>query len=319
MAIFVHELSKQYLPPRRWWAKRPLPRTAVQKVSLQIAPGERFGLLGPNGAGKTTLVKMLCTLIEPSSGTAVVAGHPLQEGAAIRAAVGLVVSDERSFYWRLTARQNLTFFAALHGLHGQIGQARVTAVLHQLDLTAVADTPFSHFSSGMRQRLAIARALLHQPRILFLDEPSRSLDPQATAELHQLIRQLQAQQPLTLFLITHDMAEAETLCQRVALMRRGQIQVSGTPADLRRQLRPYQQYQLHTSPISTAVADALAVLPVTVEPNWVQFEAGEADGLLTAVIDQLRQYQIDIHTIHSNPPTLEEVFAHYTQSAAEGN
>lgn len=317
MSIHIQNLSKQYQPPRPWWRPSPTAVAAVQNISLHIQSGERFGLLGPNGAGKTTLVKMLCTLIQPSSGTAVVANHPLTHPAAIRTAVGLVISDERSFYWRLTARQNLTFFAALHNLHGPQSQKRVETVLDQLQLTAVADQRFSHFSSGLRQRLAIARALLHQPRILFLDEPSRSLDPTATDTLHQLLLNLQQQQPLTLFWITHDLAEAEKMCQRVALMHRGQIRVVGQPAELRQTLRPYRHYQLHTSPIPTAVADGLAAWPVTVGPQQVQFEANETDGLLTAVLDHLRHHQIIIHSINSHPPTLDELFAHYTQPDQE--
>ena len=226
LAIETNGLSKTFEPPQGW---RKLRRsgggiTAVQNVSLRIPEGELFGLLGPNGAGKTTLTKLLCTLILPTAGQANIAGHTLQNTRAIRAAVGLVVTDERSFYWRLSGYRNLQFFAALHGLYGTAADERIRYLLPIVGLSEAAERRFSEYSSGMKQRLAIARALLHQPRILFLDEPSRSLDPTATFQLQLLIKDLQAQ-GVTIFLITHDLAEAEKLCERVAVMDGGEVQV----------------------------------------------------------------------------------------------
>jgi ABC-2 type transport system ATP-binding protein len=313
--IETHDLSKTYERPSGWRrATRPQPTTAVQPITLSVQPGELFGLLGPNGAGKTTLVKMLCTLISPSSGTAVVGGHPLSESGKIRATIGLVVSDERSFYWRLSARQNLAFFAAMYGLHGHTASQRIDQVLHHVALHHAAERRFSDFSSGMRQRLAIARALLHQPTILFLDEPSRSLDPTATAQLHTLIQQLQAEQQMTIFLITHDLLEAEKLCSRVALMHQGRIQTIGSPHILREQLRPQRTYHIL---LDTAVPTPLiAQLPyLTIpEPHTLTFTAAEHDGRLTAVLHHLQQAQLPIRHIESSLPTLEDVFAHYTQT-----
>lgn len=319
MAVTTHHLAKTYEPSTGWRRRRQLPPvTAVQDVSLAVSPGELFGLLGPNGAGKTTLVKMLCTLIRPTAGTAVVAGHPLPQSGAIRATVGLVVSDERSFYWRLSARHNLDFFAALYGLHGQMAHDRVQTVLTAVQLADVAERRFSNFSSGMRQRLAIARSLLHQPRILFLDEPSRSLDPTATQKLHDLILHLRREQNMTIFLITHDLGEAEKLCDRVALMHRGHIQAVGEPGALRRQLRPQRAYTIQTTGLDTAVAQLLQNhFAAQVAGRLVQFQAEEDDGVLTAVLDCLRQHAVSIQTIDSTPPTLEEVFAHYTQEDDE--
>jgi len=182
-AIHTEALTKQF-PAHQGWRGLLSPTTlaapAVDRVSLQIAEGELFGLVGPNGAGKTTLIKLLATLIVPTSGAAFVHGHPLGHTRAIKASLGLVTSDERSFYWRLTGRQNLAFFAALHGLPAREIPARVTATLALMDLDGQADTRFQTYSTGMRQRLSIARALLHQPRLLFLDEPTKGLDPSAT-------------------------------------------------------------------------------------------------------------------------------------------
>lgn len=319
LAIDVQELSKQFEKPRGWRriARRP-PVTAVKGVTFSVPRGELFGLLGPNGAGKTTLVKMLCTLILPTSGHATVAGFPLGNDAAIRAAVGLVVTDERSFYWRLPGRENLTFFAAMHDLFGRAAEQRVEEVLAAVDLTARAEDLFSSYSSGMRQRLAIARSLLHRPQILFLDEPSRSLDPVATQRLHDLLRELAGEQEMTIFLITHDLAEAEKLCDRVAVMHEGRIQTIGRPAELRHQLSRRFQYRVQVLELPAEAGEALKpLLPdleVSNEAGRLQllFQASETDGTLTRVLDTLRQADVQILNIVAAPPTLEEVFAHHT-------
>ncbi len=311
-AIEAHDLTKVY-EKSGGWRRAGETVTAVSNLSLSIPPGELFGLLGPNGAGKTTLVKMLCTLILPSSGAAAIAGHDLSDAGAIRAAVGLAASDDRSFYWRLSARRNLAFFAAMYGLNGRSAAQRINQVLDAVDLTAVADRRFGKLSSGMRQRLAIARSLLHRPQILFLDEPSRSLDPKATQHLHNLIRQLMAEQNLTVFLITHDLAEAEALCDRVALMHKGQIRATGAPDALRRQLFREQVYTLDVGEMGTAVTQSLQeIVTISCQDGRLQFRAKEGDGVLTAVLDILRRHNIPIRHIASAPPTLEEVFRHFT-------
>ncbi len=319
-AVETEGLTKRFEPVAGWLGRKEKGVTAVSDISLKIPRGQRFGLLGPNGAGKTTLTKMLCTLVLPSSGRATVAGFPLAQSGAIRANVGLVVSDARSFYWRLSARRNLDFFAAMHGLNGRFAQQRVEEVLQAVDLTAVADRRFNTFSSGMKQRLAIARSLLHRPQILFLDEPSRSLDPTATQRLHDLLRRLQAEQELTLFFITHDLAEAEVMCDEVALLHQGRIRAQGPPVELRQRLRPFRYYELRVSGGETAVftqlPPALPLLHYQPEKPYANltFQAAEEDGMVTAVLDYLRQNQITIHQINSTPPTLEEVFHHFTKT-----
>jgi ABC-2 type transport system ATP-binding protein len=325
-AIVAQRLTKVYQPASGWRRKKNgEPVTAVSNINLTVPQGELFGLLGPNGAGKTTLTKMLCTLLLPTSGAATIGGCDLADAGAIRAAVGLVVSDERSFYWRISARRNLAFFAALHGLFGREAAARVEAVLAAVDLQAAADRRFRNFSSGMRQRLAIARSLLHQPSILFLDEPSRSLDPTATRHLHEMLRQLMAEQRLTVFLITHDLAEAEALCDRVALMHEGRIQTVGRPADLRRQLKPQRRYLLKidlpagSGGVFSGLRAILPAIEVDEAAGEIAFWAGERDGVITAVLDHLRAHHIPIQTITAQPPSLEEVFAHFTGSRSDGD
>jgi ABC-2 type transport system ATP-binding protein len=315
-AIETYQLTKVYDKPQGWSRLgRSAPVTAVSDLNFSVPKGELFGLLGPNGAGKTTLVKMLCTLILPSSGSGEVAGRPLTDAGKIRASVGLVVSDDRSFYWRLSARRNLDFFAAMHGLHGRGAEARIQQVLADVELLAVAEQRFGTLSSGMRQRLAIARSLLHQPQLLFLDEPSRSLDPKATQRLHDLIRQLMARKEMTVFLITHDLAEAEALADRLALMHQGQIKALGTPAELRRHLYKAVRYTLQIDTLPTAVKQSLSNFPnLTIhEPNQLHLRAVHGDGRLTAVFDILRQNNLTIQHVESAAPSLEEVFNHFTQ------
>lgn len=320
-AIETENLSKTFVPPQGWRRWRPTAVsgiTAVENVTLRIPTGELFGLLGSNGAGKTTLTKLLCTLILPTAGQAQIMGSPLTDTRAIRTAVGLVVTDERSFYWRLSGRLNLQFFAALHGLFGTAAQERIDHLLQTVGMSHAAERRFSDYSSGMKQRLAIARALLHQPRLLFLDEPSRSLDPTATFQLHELIRQLQGQ-GVTIFLITHDLAEAEKLCDRVAVMFQGRVQTVGSPSALAAQVTHQTAYALRLGQ-NTAVSlpDLSPILPsYDTQPTpegdiWLHFQAKERDGRLTAVLDTLRAADWEIVTIHGRVPTLEEVFRHFT-------
>lgn len=304
-AISASNLSKIFDHPSRWRFRAHIGgKSAVDNVSLAIHQGELFGLLGPNGAGKTTLVKMLCTLILPTSGQATVVGYSLAQPEKIRQKVGLVVSDERSFYWRLTGWQNMAFFASMVGLSGREADQRIRRVLNHVDMVADAGKSFRTYSTGMKQRLAIARSLLHQPTILFMDEPSRSLDPKATSRLHQQIRELNYQQRTTIFLITHDLSEAEKLCGRVAVMHHGQIKVSGRPSDLRRQLHYRTGYILSIAGLTAAVRPALQPIAPDFRTEPVAgldesgfllyFSAGESDGRLTAVLDCLRDNQIEI-------------------------
>jgi len=152
--------------------------TAVEDISLDIEEGELFGLLGPNGAGKTTLIKLLCCLVLPNSGTAKVFGYDiLKDEQAVKNLVGLVSAEERSFFWRITARENLRFFASLYRLSGRQSKERINELLNLVGLADEADIRFQNYSTGMRQKLAIARGLLGRPRVLFVGEPTRSLDP----------------------------------------------------------------------------------------------------------------------------------------------
>ena len=327
-AVQITKLSKVYENPGTWFKAKTEPVTAVDNVSLSVGEGELFGLLGPNGAGKTTLVKMLCTLILPTSGTATISGHDLTDELAIRTSTGLVVSDERSFFWRLSVRRNLDFFAAMHGLHGNRARKRIEIVLDDVDLLDRSNQKFSNLSSGMRQRLAIARALLHEPKILFLDEPTRSLDPIATKRMHDLILDLMGKKKeMTVFLITHDLAEAEKMCHRLALMDRARVRKVGHLEDLRRHLKPKRDYILTCGVFNVAgnflqLQEQIPSMQISLpekegSPSEIRFQAADDQGELTAVLDFLRLQNVQVYSIEARLPTLEEVFAHYTTSPDE--
>lgn len=291
----------------------------MDRVDLTVEEGELFGLLGPNRAGKTTLIKLLCTLIAPTSGTARVNGYDLREEEKIKASVGLVTGDERSFYWRLSGRQNLEFFASLHGLSSRQRRRKVGEVLELMGLEEVADERFQTYSTGMRQRLSLARGLLNDPKLLFLDEPTKSLDPVATRHLHDFIKnELVGRRRMTVFLTTHRLEEAEQLCDRVAIMDKGRIRACGTIAELRRMLRQGRHYTLRIGGFSRTALSRLEELvvdlqitPLDEEEVLLEFNLKD-DGDLSMAIDAIRGSGGKIRDVKSEAPPLEEVFAHLT-------
>ncbi|HRW82521.1 MAG TPA: ABC transporter ATP-binding protein [Methanothrix sp.] len=212
--------------------------TPVDGVDLVVEKGEVFGILGPNGAGKTTLIKILCTLILPTAGSARINGFDIEkESGRVRESIGLVTTDERSFYWRLTGRQNLEFFASLHNFYSDDARNMVDDLLGVVDLKYAADERFLNYSAGMKQRMAIARGLLNDPAVLFMDEPTRSLDPGAAQGLREFIKgEIVGERGKTIFISTHNLEEAEELCDRVAIFDDGRIKVIGSPADLKASL-----------------------------------------------------------------------------------
>ncbi|WP_420642955.1 ABC transporter ATP-binding protein [Candidatus Leptofilum sp.] len=225
--IQVRDLSKTY-------QSRGKPVTAVSNINFSVGKGELFGLFGPNGAGKSTIVRMLTTLLAPTSGTAVVNGFDVvQQEMQVRASIGLVTADERSFYGRLTARQNLQFYAAMQNVpRGQIPQ-RIGEVLNLFGLNQKADAPTQSLSTGQKQRLNIARALIHNPPILFLDEPTKSMDVQTSDFVKALIRdELVNRQGKTVVFISHELYEMENFCDRVIILANGTVQAIGTPTEL---------------------------------------------------------------------------------------
>jgi ABC-2 type transport system ATP-binding protein len=198
--------------------------TALDGVGLEVREGEAVALLGENGAGKSTLLRILATAIIPDAGEVWIGGHDvLRAPTAARGSIGFLLADERSWYWRLTGRQNLEFFAALYGLGRPAGTARAAELLQLVGLGDSADRRFGEYSSGMRLRLSLARAVLSRPPILLLDEPTRSIDPIARIHFHDLLASFMETERVTLLLATHDLHEATLLARRCLFLAGGRI------------------------------------------------------------------------------------------------
>jgi len=262
-------LTKRFPPTGR----KGIEITAVEDLALEVKQGEVFGFLGPNGAGKTTTVRMLCALIAPTGGEAWIAGHKLgPENGAIRAKVG-ILTETPGLYDRLDAVTNLSFFARLYGV-GDV-QGQVAKYLHMLGLWDQRAELVGAFSKGMRQKLAIARALLHEPPLLFLDEPTSGLDPEAAHLVRDFIEALRGE-GRTIFMCTHNLDEADRLCDRIGVIKRRLIRVD-TPAQLRASLygRGVLVRLRAVAPEHVAVVQALPFVR----------EVRQADGSLTIQLD----------------------------------
>ncbi len=233
LAIDVQGVTRIF-ESRKGFLFREISRTeALRGVDLQVERGAIFGLLGPNGAGKTTLTKILSTLLLPTSGTVRVLGHDVVGDVAwLRPRMGLVLGGERGLYNRISGRENLRYFADLYGVPLRERDARIAEVLARVDLTWAADRRVEEYSRGMKQKLHIARGILHRPQILFLDEPTIGLDPKSARETRKLVRSLVAD-GVTIFLTTHYMFEAEELCPRIAILSKGRIVAQDSVSKLR--------------------------------------------------------------------------------------
>lgn len=270
VAISIQNLSKAYpgaFELRTWLGRAPRkqPVQALSDVTFDIREGEIFGLIGPNGAGKTTLTKIIATLVQPTIGSVTVKGcDSVAESAALRRMIGLAAAEERSFYWRLTVEQNLMFFARLYSIPKQTARARISELLTRLDLEKSARQRFGELSTGNKQRMAIARALLNKPPILLLDEPTRSLDPLAAARMRSFIGSLAAgDPPVTILLTSHNLNEIEQLCGRVAIISHGRIRELDTPDRIRALHQASERVRLVLDGIS--IQDAVDKLATTLE------------------------------------------------------
>ena len=276
-------------------AGQRIPRRQVLfDVTLEVARGELFGLLGPNGAGKSTLLKLLATLTTPDRGRMTIDGIDVErEPLKAKRRIGLCTSDERSFYFRLTARQNMEFFGALMGLGGKHLQKRIDECSDLVDLRDILDQRFGGLSSGMKVRLAVARALLADPAILFLDEPTRAVDPVHAQELRALIRRnLVAGAGKTVVLATNLLDEAWELCDRVAVVNRGHIVALAPPRELDVELGAIARYRVTLDEVDDELLDRARTVPGFRELRVVRTERGvdlhveleQSDGGLGALM-----------------------------------
>ena len=300
-AVETISLTKRY-PRQRGLGDVLRGRPAVDKlalngVSLSIEQGEVFGLLGPNGSGKTTLLKLLSTILSPTSGSARVFGCDVaQDPRRVRQLVALVTGEERSLYWRLTGKQNLEFFGRLYGMEGAAVRRKADELLDTFDLREAADARVAGYSTGMRQRLAIARGLMSSPRLLFLDEPTRGLDPVAAHALLRVVRERAVEHfDNTVILTTHIAREVEQLCERIAMLDRGALVYEGTVTDLAASLRRGQSFLLSVSGMSDETFAALQHRLGTGQCHRLQSDNGITElevsftGATVSLSDILRQ------------------------------
>ena len=287
---------------------------ALDNVDLAIPAGEVHGLLGPNGAGKTTLCKILSTVLLPTSGRASVAGHDVvRETAAVRRAIGIVFGGERGLYTRLTARQNLEFWAAMYGLRGKALRQRVETMLSQIGLTERADDRVEGFSRGMKQRLHLARGLIGDPRVILLDEPTTGMDPVAGREFRSLVDGLR-DDGRTVLLTTHDMAEAEAVCDRVTLIDNGRLLATERPAALSGWISTYSRVDARDVPpervpqLIQELRDIPGVAGVrATQPAGIRVETDAADATPLVIRHLL---DAGINSVATSTPDLEEVYLH---------
>jgi ABC-2 type transport system ATP-binding protein len=282
---------------------------ALERLSLSVEQGEVRGLLGPNGAGKTTLVRILSTILLPSAGQAFVLGHDVvRETAAVRLVIGIVFGGDKGLYPKLTARQTLDYWAALYRVPVDEARRKVPYLLDRVGLTQRADDRVEVYSRGMKQRLHLARGLIGDPKVLFLDEPTIGMDPLAARDFRSLIGELRTE-GRTILITTHDMAEAEAVCDRVALIDRGRLLAVETPQSLGRLVSQHERIDFagdkRIIPMIERLPGVVAVRPVP--PAGFRVEVNDPKAVRTVLALLIEQ---GVTTINTSRPSLEEVYVH---------
>ncbi|MGB3341782.1 MAG: ATP-binding cassette domain-containing protein [bacterium] len=292
---------------------------AVDGVSMEIKEGELFGLLGPNGAGKTTLIKCISTLLIPDAGTATVGGADIhKDPLGVRRMIGVLTGGERSLYWKLTPPENLKYFAALYGVPRKKTAERIDYLLDLMELKHKSHERVERLSSGMKQKLSIARTLIHDPPILLIDEPTLGLDPYFARFIRGFIKkELHDKSGKTILLTTHYMDEADELCERVAFMYSGKVTALDTPVLLKKSMSQEQVLEVkclgdldknafgrmnEEMGISITKSDGLTYIRISTE---------NPEDLLNRVIDTVHEY-VKVLSVNVTTPTLEDVFVHLT-------
>jgi ABC-2 type transport system ATP-binding protein len=295
----------------------PKQRIALTDVNLDVERGEFFGLLGPNGAGKTTLIKILVTLLSPTTGRAFVAGYDVaKQPQAVRPRINMVSGGESSGYGLLTVRENLWMFAQFYGIDNQTTQQRLDHLLDIVGLKDRANTKTSDLSTGLRQKMNIVRGFVTDPEVIFLDEPTLGLDVSASRDVRRFIKDWVAQRPdRTVLLTTHYMVEADELCDRVAIINAGKVLACDSPANLKKRLQREAIFHLDVSPLRNGAFNAFDALPgvrkVVHTPQDGKSELElilEADDALSGVVSTLTSHNARILNLQKREPTLEDVF-----------
>ncbi len=296
----------------------------LSDVTFAVEPGEVFTLLGPNGAGKTTLIRILSGLILPQQGSVSICGHELQQDEPrARGCLGLVLGDERTFYFRLSGRHNLEFFGGLYGLPRTHLKNRVEEVLSMVGLQESAKVQFMRYSSGMRKRLNLARALLHNPKVLLLDEPTSSVDPESAADIRRIILDLR-RQGRTILLTTHNLSEAEKMSDRIGFLRDGHLVKIGALADYKAMVRRKRLSirfapgaatdRLDREELRARIASATQCESVVIEGPLLDItHNGSFD--MSAVLGEVARCGVPIESTQTSEASLEDVFMTLTGRA----
>lgn len=300
---------------------RKVPKTlvAVDGISFSVPKGEIFGLLGPNGAGKTTTIKMLCTLITPSSGDAYLNGFSVtKDQQKVRENLGVMLTGERTLYWKLTGRENLEYFAALYHMDGAYAKKRIGELLDLVGLKEREDTLVENYSTGMRIRLSFAKALLNEAPVLLFDEPTASLDPQSSRLIRDLIRDLR-NKGHAIILTTHNMEEADLLSDRVAIIDHGKIVSLGPPSVLKEKVKSSDIIEIEARNVSDRTTEALQsfseVSKVALsapdpsgEKGLLRIHVEKGKEVLPKILEFLVRKEVTITKVSFIEPTLEDVF-----------
>ena len=290
--------------------------TAVNGVNLQIKEGEIFGFLGPNGAGKTTTISMLTTLVNPTSGTALVAGYDfIKEAPKVRSVIG-VVPQSFSLFSELTAEENLWYIGKLYGMKESAIKERAAMLLKTVELSEHSKRVSGTFSGGMKQRLSVAAGLMSSPKILFMDEPTTGLDPQSRVALRDLTKQLN-KSGITIFYTTHDMEEADKLCDRIAIMDRGNIIALGTGSEIKSTLEDHKSIEIELDNAPNDILSDLRKLPFVKSAERsgriINIKIKKAENIFFRLSDFFSKRKQKVDEIKIIEPSLEDVFIHLTK------
>jgi ABC-2 type transport system ATP-binding protein len=292
--------------------------TAVDDISFEVKKGEIFGLLGPNGAGKSTTLRMLSTLARPTKGTATIGGYDIvKDETKVRQLIG-IVSEKMIMYNRLTARENLWFFGCLFDIPKDVLSKRIDELLEMVQLTPFKNSQVGTFSTGMRQRMNVIRALLNTPQVLYLDEPTLGLDPQSSVEIREFVKKLNRENSTAVVLTTHMMVDADLMCNRIAIVDHGKVVALDTSANLKKMVSGADTHiiKLTIPNLSSTLVEKLQALKcadaVTQESGIELKILVHGDDALDNIIDATRANGGKISDMENLQPTLEDVFLHIT-------